>query len=257
MTDVLVCIKRVPETSSDVQLTDDQMDVDASYVGHTLSAHDECAIELASRIAEETGGTATALSVGTEDAVEQLRHAIALGCSQAVLLQADPATVGPADIARAIADEAGRRAEAGNGFDLVLVGNDAADTGDFQVGVRLGYLLDRPVVAGIATAEVDGDTVTARRVATAGTEIYELPLPAVVAVAEGGVDPRYPSVPGRMRAKKTHIDTSDVEFTPTGSGRVRLKRPAPTPSEVQVLGEGPEAASALVDVMYEIGVVPQ
>lgn len=252
-----MCIKRVPETSSEVRLTDDSMGIDAGFVGYTLSSHDECAIEVASQIADDTKGTATVLSVGSPEASEQLRGAIALGCRAATLLEADLDRFGPADVAAAIAAEVKSREDAGDGYDLVLVGNDAADTGDFQVGVRLAYLLGRPVVTGIATAEIDGDTVVAKAVGGAGTEIYSLPLPAVVAVQEGGVDPRYPSIPGRMRAKRARIDQRPAAVTPSGSGRVRLRRSAPRPSEVQILGEGPDAASALVDVMYEIGVVPR
>lgn len=257
MTDVLVCIKRVPETSSEVRLTDDSMGIDAGFVGYTLSSHDECAVEVASQVVDETKGTATALSVGSPDAAEQLRGAIALGCRAATLLEADLSEFGPADVAAAIAAEVKRRDESGDGYDLILVGNDAADTGDFQVGVRLAYLLGRPVVTGVASIDVDGDSVTARAVGGAGTEIYSLPLPAVVAIQEGGVDPRYPSIPGRMRAKRARIDQRPADVTPSGSGRVRLRRSAPRPSEVQILGEGPDAAPALVDVMYEIGVVPR
>lgn len=257
MTDVLVCIKRVPETSGEIRLTDDSMAIDAGFVGYTLSEHDECAIELAAQVAEETGGRATALSVGSADAVEQLRGAVALGIRGAILIEAEVDDFGPADVAAAIAAEVRRRADNGENFDLILVGNDAADTGDFQVGVRLGYALSRPVVTGIATVTVEGDRVIANGVATAGTEVYSLPLPAVIAVQQGGVDPRYPSIPGRMRAKKARIDTVDADVKPAGSGRVRLRHPAPHPSEVQILGEGPDAASALVDVMYEIGVVPR
>nr|WP_218852728.1 electron transfer flavoprotein subunit beta/FixA family protein [Spelaeicoccus albus] len=233
------------------------MDIDAGYVGYTLSSHDECAIELASQIAEETKGTATALSVGSPDAAEQLRGAVALGCRGAILLEAELGQFGPVDIAAAIAAEVARRSDDGEEFDLILVGNDAADTGDFQVGVRLAYLLGRPVAMGISTVEIDGDRVMARGVAGAGTEIYSLPLPAVVAIQEGGVDPRYPSIPGRMRAKRMKIEQRPADVTPSGSGRVRLRRSAPKPSEVQILGEGPDAAAALVDVMYEIGVVPR
>ncbi len=82
MTSVLVCIKRVPETSGQVLLADDGMSVDARHVGYTLSAHDECAIETAITVAKATDGEATVLSVGGEDSVEQIRDAVAVGCTQ-------------------------------------------------------------------------------------------------------------------------------------------------------------------------------
>ncbi|HLL07027.1 MAG TPA: hypothetical protein VK393_00075, partial [Nocardioidaceae bacterium] len=144
---------------------------------------------------------------------------------------------------------------AGTTYDLVLVGNDAADTGDFQVGVRLAYALGRPVVTGISTCAVEGDRVVARGDGPEGAEIYELPLPAVVAVQEGGVAPRYPSIPGRMKAKRTPIETLTPSVEPAGSGRVRLKLPPQQPSSVEILGEGPEAAPAVVDLLEKLGVV--
>ncbi|MDF3051830.1 MAG: Electron transfer flavoprotein beta subunit, partial [Pseudonocardia sp.] len=133
MTDVLVCIKRVPDAAGEVLLTADEQGVDARFVGFTVSEHENCAVELAVRIAADTGGTATVLTLGSEDAIEQLRTALGVGCSAAVLIEADPAGFGPADVAREIAAVVHAHAAEGRTYDLVLLGNDAADTGDFQV----------------------------------------------------------------------------------------------------------------------------
>lgn len=256
MTDVLACIKRVPDLGGEVSLTADAMSVDDRSLGHTVSPHEECAVELAIQTAAATGGVATVLTVGPDDAVEQLRNALAVGCAEAVLVHADPAAYGPADVAAAIAEVVRARAAAGTAPDLVVLGNDAADTGDFQVGIRLAYLLDRPVVAGVSTFEVDGDIVRARGGAPdGGTEVYEVPLPAVITVMEGGVEPRYPTIPGRMKAKKIQIEETEPGVEPGGSGRIRLTLPPVQPSQVRILGEGPEAAPALVDLFEELGVL--
>lgn len=251
MTNVLVCIKRVPETSSQVLLSEDGMTVDARHVGHTVSEHEEAAVEIAIQLAEATGGTATVLTLGPDDAVEQLRDAIAVGCSRAVHIEADSDAFGPADVATAIAQFVEGEADP---VDLILVGTDAADTGDFQVGVRLAYSLGRPVLSGISTIDVDGSTITARGAGPDGDEVFELPLPAVIAVSEGGVSPRYPSIVGRMKAKKTEIEVVHTEISPT-TQRVRLTSPPEQPSSVEVLGKGPEAAPAVVDMLIKIGVV--
>ena len=255
MTNVLVCIKRVPDTAGSVALTADEQAVDASRLGHTISTHEECAIELAVQIAQATDGTASVLTLGSDDAVEQLRDALALGCSDATLIEADGVAYGPADVAAAIADVIGARAADGTTYDLVLVGNDAADTGDFQVGVRLAYALERPVLTGISTIEITDDTAVAHGAGPTGTEVFELPLPAVIAVQEGGVEPRYPSIPGRMKAKRAPLETITPKREPIGNARVRLALPPEQPSSVQVLGQGPEAAPALVDILTEIGVI--
>jgi electron transfer flavoprotein beta subunit len=256
MSDVLVCIKRVPDLGSEITLTSDGMAVDDSSLGHTVSPHEDCAVELAIQTAKDTGGQATVLSLGSSDAVEQLRTALALGCTGAVLVEADAASYGPADVAAAIAEVVSAHEAAGTTYDLVLLGNDASDTGDFQVGIRLSYLLDRPVVTGVSTLSVDGATVTARGQAPdGGTEIFEVPLPAVLTVMEGGVEPRYPSIPGRMKAKKIAVEQVTPTLEPVGSGRVRLTLPEAQPSAVTILGEGPEAAGPVVDLLEKLGVV--
>jgi electron transfer flavoprotein beta subunit len=141
----------------------------------------------------------------------------------------------------------------------VLLGNDAADSGDFQVGIRLAYELGRPVVNGASTVAVedspDGQVVVAVGEGPEGQETYRVPLPAVVTIREGGVEPRYPSVPGRLKAKKVPIEERHPVSAPKGAGRVRLVLPPPTPSAVQVLGEGPEAAPAVVDLLEKLGVL--
>jgi electron transfer flavoprotein beta subunit len=252
---VLVCIKRVPGTSGQILLTDDAQRVDARHVGWAVSPHEECAVELATQVASATGGTATVLTVGSPDAVEQLRDALAVGCSAAVLVEADADALGPADVASAIADVVRAHAATGRAYDLVLLGNDAADTGDFQVPVRLAYALERPVLTGISVCEVQGDRVLARGDGPDGQEEFELPLPAVVAVLEGGVAPRYPSVMGRMKAKKVAVETVTPTIEPAGSGRVRLSLPPEQPSQVEVLGHGKDAAPAVVDLLERLGVL--
>jgi electron transfer flavoprotein beta subunit len=206
-------------------------------------------------VAKATDGTATVLTVGDDEATEQLRDALALGCGAAVLVEVNPADYGPADIAAVIADVVRDHEGQGRSYGLVLLGNDAADTGDFQVGVRLAYALGRPVVTGAAVVEAEGDKVVARVEATEGAAVFEAPVPAVVTVMEGGVEPRYPSIPGRMKAKRVQIETVTPSRTPAGSGRLRLQLPPVPPSQVEVLGKGPEAAAAVVDLLERLGVV--
>jgi electron transfer flavoprotein beta subunit len=255
MPNVLVCIKRVPDSSSQVVLTDDAMAVDGRFAGFTMSPHEECAVELAVQVTAATGGDAAVLTLGDAEAVEQLRSALAVGASAATLVEADASTLGPADVAREIASVVRAHEADGTAHDLVLLGNDAADSGDFQVGIRLAYELGRPVVNGARVVSVEGDIVTARVDGPDGSETYRVPLPAVVTVREGGVEPRYPSVPGRMKAKKVVVEERSPSAEPTGPKRVRLTLPPPVPSNVQILGEGAAAAPAVVDLLEELGVL--
>ena len=255
MTNVLVCVKRVPDSSGEVLLTADAQSVDARFVGFTVSPHESCAVELAVKIAEAGGGSATVLTLGPGDAVEQLRSALGVGCTAAVLIEADTVGFGPADVAREIAAAVSAHEASGRTYDLILLGNDAADTGDFQVGIRLAYELGRPVVNGIKTAAVAGGVATLRGDSPdGGVETFQVPLPAVATVLEGGVEPRYPTITGRMKAKKVKIETMEPRQAPGGPGRVRLTLPPAQPSTVEVLGEGPAAATAVVDLLQNLGV---
>jgi electron transfer flavoprotein beta subunit len=256
---VLVCVKRVPDATSEVVLTEDGQSVDGRFAGFTTSPHEECAVELAVQAATAIGGEATVLTLGDADAIEQLRAALAVGCTAATHVVADAQQFGPADVAREIAAVVREHEAAGRPHDLVLLGNDAADTGDFQVGIRLAYELDRPVITGVSTvavSEVEGRlSVTASGDGPDGYETYCVPLPAVVSVLEGGVQPRYPTVPGRMKAKKVQVEEREPTATPAGPARVRWSLPPAAPSDVQVLGKGPEAAPAVVDLLEKLGVL--
>jgi len=199
---ILVCIKRVPATGGRITLTADGEDIDTRFLGFTISPHEECAVEEAVRIVEARGGSTTVLTLGPEPASDQLRDAMAIGIERAVLLETDGGEWDPMATARAIVD-AIRTLEADGGpFDLLLFGNEAADTGDFQVGIRVAHALGRPIVTGIKGIELDdGRAVVRREAAGGGWEVFELDLPAVLAAKEGLNLPRYPSVPGRLRAK--------------------------------------------------------
>jgi electron transfer flavoprotein beta subunit len=251
---VLVCIKRVPDSSSQVVLTPDNQAVDGRHAGFTVSPHEECAIELAVRLADATGGLATVLTLGPAEATEQLRSALALGCGAAVHIEADGVAFGPADVAREIAAVVKSHSDEGRGYDLVLLGNDASDTGDFQVGIRLAYALGLPVVNGVSTLEVADRVVSAHVDGPDGPETYSVPTPMVGTVLEGGVEPRYPTLKGRMAAKKIEIERRAPSAEPVGSSRVQLRLPPPAPSSVEILGEGPEAAAAVVDLFEKLGV---
>jgi electron transfer flavoprotein beta subunit len=158
-------------------------------------------------------------------------------------------------VAREIAAVVKDHEASGRTHDLVLLGNDASDSGDFQVGIRLAYELGRPVVNGASTVTIEDGVAVAVGKGPEGQETYRVPLPAVITIREGGVEPRYPSVKGRMQAKKVQVEERSPAAEPRGPQRVKLLLPPPTPSSVQILGEGPEAAPAVVDLFEQLGVL--
>src|ERR1700729_1467255 len=188
--------------------------------GFTISPHEECAVEEAVRLVERFGGSVPVASLGPVAAEEQLRSCLALGAGAAVLLEtADGVETGP--IATAAAPHS---VAAAGSFDLVLLGNEASDTGDYQVGIRLAHLLGRPVATGIKALSVadDGTSLSASRTYRGVVETFTLPLPCVVTVKEGINLPRYPSLPGRLRAKRAVIKRVPLEAAgPAIAGDVR------------------------------------
>jgi len=254
--EVLVCVKRVPATGGRITLTDDEQQIDTRFLGFTVSPHEECAVEEAVRIVEAHGGSSTVLTLGADVSVEQLRDAVAMGVQRAILLETDGEEWDPVGTAAAIADVVRAEQQAGGGFDVLLFGNEAADTGDYQVGIRVAHALGLPCVTGIKHLELADGRATARReAASGGWEIFEVALPAVFTVKEGINLPRYPSVPGRMRAKQKEIER--IVPTPRLGGleRLRLKLPPEQESQVEILGTGPEAAPAVVELLQRLGVV--
>ena len=116
MADILVCIKRVPDVSGEVLLTDDGQHVDARHVGYTVSPHELCAVELAVQVAGDTGGSVTVVTLGTDESVDKLRDAVAVGATGAILVEVDdPDAFGPRDVASALAEVV----QSGS-YDLVL-----------------------------------------------------------------------------------------------------------------------------------------
>jgi electron transfer flavoprotein beta subunit len=252
---ILVCVKRVPATGGRITLTADGRDIDTRYLGFTVSPHEECAVEEAVRIVEAQGGSSTVLTLGPEVAGEQLRDAMAIGIERAVLLETDGSDWDPMATAGAIVDAIRALEAEGETFDLLLFGNEAADTGDFQVGIRVATALGRPAVTGIKAIEIADGRVIARREAAGGWEVFELPMPAVLAVKEGLNLPRYPSVPGRLRAKKKEIVRLTPQPRPGGPTKERLRLPEGNESTVEVIGQGAGAAPAVVELLTRLGVL--
>lgn len=238
-----------------IVLTEDEQRIDARNLGFTVSPHEECAIEEAIQLVESHGGSSTVLTLGPDEATEQLRDALALGINHAVLLETDDAEWDPIATAGAIAEAVRLQQEEGSDFDILLFGNEAADTGGYQVGIRVAHALDMPCVTGIKALEINDGTATARRQSSSGWEIYETALPAVFTVKEGINLPRYPSMPGRLRAKKAEINRIQPQQDKGGPVKVKLKTPEEQESRVEILGEGTDAVPKVVEILAELGMV--
>ncbi len=252
---ILVCVKRVPSPGAIINVTEDEQSVDTTNLGFTTSPHEECALEEAVQITEREEGTVTVLTLGPPESEEQLRYAASVGATEIILVPTDGTDWDPQRTAAAIS-EAIEASESENGvYDLVLFGNESADSSGFQVGIRVANKLGRPMVNGIKGIDFEGEELLARREVDGGFEVYRISRPAMLGIKEGINLPRYPTMRGRLASKKVELGQSEAN-TPAGDqGSVRLHQPTETVSETTILGTDESAASAVVDILEEIGVL--
>jgi electron transfer flavoprotein beta subunit len=252
---VLACVKRVPMTGGRIVLTDDAQAIDTRHLGFTISPHEECGVEEAIRLVEANGGESVVLTLGPAEAEEQLRDAMALGVDRAIHLVTDGEEWDPQATAAAIVD-AIRADESESGvFDVVFFGNEAADSGNYQVGIRVAHALGRPVATGLKGVTVDGSSARCEQEVAGGRDVFELSLPAVVTVKEGLNFPRFPSVPGRLRAQRKPLAASTPARPGSRLEKLRLVVPEGEGKQAEVLGHGSDAAPRVVEVLQQIGVV--
>ena len=250
---ILCCVKRVPMTGGRIVLTADEQAIETRHLGFTISPHEECGVEEAVRIVEAHGGSSTVLTLGAPEAEEQLRDAMALGVDRAILLQADAELDGQGTAAAILEAIEAERA-AGTEYDLIFFGNESADAGNYQVGIRVAHALGRPCVTGLKAIAVEDGGVRCEQEVPGGRDVYRVPLPAVVTVKEGLNLPRYPSVPAKLRAKSKPVTVLPVERPPSRLEKLRLVVPEGAGKQAEMLGQGTEAAPRVVEVMQQLGV---
>jgi electron transfer flavoprotein beta subunit len=244
-----VCVKRVPITGGRMVLTEDAQGLDTKHLGFTISPHEECAVEEAVRIVEAGGGEVVVLTLGPAEAEEQLRDCMAIGADRGVLVKVDDEW-DPQATAAQIAEIA--RAE--GPFDLIILGNESADAGNYQVGIRVAYALGLAVVTGLKKIDVADGRARCERDVGGARDVYEVPLPAVLTVLEGLNLPRYPSVPGRLRAKSKPLAVLEPDRPESRLERLRLVVPEGQGKQAEVLGTGADAAPRVVEIMQQLGV---
>jgi len=252
---ILVGIKRVPATAGQITLTPDGQEIDTRYLGFTVSPHEECAVEEAVRLTEKHGGSSTVLTLGPEAAIDQLRDAMALGIERALLLETDGREWDPVATSSAIVEAIEAERNAGRTYDLVMFGNESADSAGYQVGVRVADALDLPCVTGIKALEISHGRAMVRRQTESGWEVADIPLPAVLTVKEGINLPRYPSLPGRLKAKKKDIERITPQWRGGGLEKIRLKLPVQAGHTVEILGKDGDAGTQVVELLQRLGLL--
>lgn len=215
---IFVLLKRTFDTEEKIVISNGSIVEDgAEFI---INPYDEYAVEEAIQIRDSQGGEVTVVSVGGEEAEKQLRTALAMGADKAVLINIeDDIENGDQFTTSKILAEFLQGKEA----DLILAGNVAIDGGSGQVGPRVADLLDIPYITTITNITVDGTSVKIVRDVEGDSETIEAALPLLVTAQQGLNEPRYPSLPGIMKAKKKPLEELELDDLDLDEDDVKAK----------------------------------
>ncbi|WP_261133172.1 electron transfer flavoprotein subunit beta/FixA family protein [Bacillus sp. Marseille-Q3570] len=202
---IYVILKRTFDTEEKIAIENGKISEDG--VEFIINPYDEYAVEEAIKLRDEHGGEVTVVTVGEEESDKQLRTALAMGADKAVLIDDEDVEDGDQYSTAKILAAYFENKE----VDIILGGNVAIDGASGQVGPRLAELLDIPHVTTITKLEVDGTTATIERDVEGDVEVIETSLPVLVTAQQGLNEPRYPSLPGIMKAKKKPLEELELD----------------------------------------------
>ncbi|MCX7733358.1 MAG: electron transfer flavoprotein subunit beta/FixA family protein [bacterium] len=211
---ILVPIKRTHDPYSKIKLKPDGSGIDTSNIKFVINPFDEIAVEEALRKKEKHGGEVVILSIGTQEAVEQIRTALAMGADRGILVDTAGKTLDQDSIARIMVKIIGEEKP-----DLVIMGKQAIDDDSNQVGQLLSEYLNWPQATFASKVDIQDKKATVVREVDGGLETVEVDLPAIITTDLRLNQPRYASLPGIMKAKQkplkvVKLDELGVDITP-------------------------------------------
>jgi len=203
---IYVLLKRTFDTEEKIAVSNGQIEDDSAEF--IINPYDEYAVEEAIKQRDAHGGEVTVVTIGDDESEKQLRTALAMGADQAVLINTeddledgDPFTT--AKILEAFFED--------KDADLILAGNVAIDEASGQVGPRVAERLNMPFVTTIVGLEIEDNTAKIEKDVEGDIEQLEVPLPLLVTCQQGLNEPRYPSLPGIMKAKKKPLEELEID----------------------------------------------
>jgi electron transfer flavoprotein beta subunit len=249
---IWVCLKQTFDTEEKIRLVDGQVVEDqANWV---INPYDEYALEEALKLREQFGGDVIVVSVGPERVETALRHALAMGADQAVIIsgvEGDEYVVSKA-LANYLQDKE---------IDIILTGNQSVDNGAGQVGVRLAEELKLPHVTSVVKLAVEQEQVQLERDVEGDIYIMEGKLPLLITCQQGLNNPRYPSLPNIMKSKKKPIDTIQAEQLSGLDKEAKTETVdrylPPQRKACQFVNNGnlPDAANELVSILFDKAII--
>ena len=241
---ILVCMKQVPDTEATIKIGSDQKSVNESGIKFIVNPYDEYAIEEALLIKEAgKAESITAIGLGPDRVKDALRTAVAMGVDDVVHLKTDSNELDGLTTAKLLAAQIQE-----TGFDLVLMGKEAIDDGNMQVGPMLSELLDVPCLTVVTKLELEDNKITAEREGDGSVQVLETNCPCIVTCQKGLNEPRYPSIRGVMMAKKKQINEKVVDLEQPSVAVTSFSYPAARAAG-KIVGEGVDAVPELVKLL--------
>ncbi|MCM3782623.1 electron transfer flavoprotein subunit beta/FixA family protein [Neobacillus mesonae] len=246
---IVVLLKQTFDTEE--KITIDNGTISEDGVKFVINPYDEYAVEEAVKLRDEHGGSVTLLSVGPDRTAEALRTALAMGADEAVLISDERIPDDEYAVSKVLYSYLSQEKP-----DLILGGNFSVDRGSGQVAIRLAELLNIPHAASITKITLDGSKAEVHRDAEGDLEVLTLPLPAILTAQQGLNEPRYPSLPGIMKAKKKPFKTlllEDLYLTEAdvqpATKQVELSLPPERSAGKILKGEAAEVTRELVSLL--------
>ena len=199
---IIVCTKQTPDTAANMTV-DDAGVVSWGDAPLVINPWDEYAVEAALQKVKEQGGSTTVISMGAEDETEALKHALAMGCNEAVLVS-DPALAGSDNVA--VARVLAAAIQKVGDVELAFFGKQAVDSDTGTLPSQVARILGWPALTLVSTiTELGEGGIKAERAIEEGRQVVESKLPAVVSVTKDYGEPRYPSFMGIRKAARAEI----------------------------------------------------
>lgn len=248
---ILVLVKQVPDTATRIRINAEGNGIVTDGIKWVINPYDEFAIEEALRVREKFGGEVVAVAVGPARVEEAIRQTLAMGADRAVHVKVDD------DLDSAQAAHALAAAARDEGFDLIFSGKQAVDDDAAQVGPRVAVELGIPQITVVLKLDVDASAqrVRVERELEGATELVESPMPVLLTAQRGLNEPRYPTLPNIMKAKKKPVAVKtleDLDAVMVPQMRIEsLSLPPERPAARILEGDPQDAARELVRLLHE------
>ena len=238
---ILVCISKVPDTTSKINFIENNTKFDENGVQYIVNPYDEWyALVRALELVESSSGSVTTITVGRSSDDPTIRKALAIGANDAIRIDADPTD--SFFVAKQIASYAAKQ-----NYDIIMSGKETIDYNGAQIGSMISEFLDMPFVSLANKLEIDGSKAVLERDVQGGIEVVEVEMPLVLSAAKGMAEQRIPNMRGIMAARSKPLKVIDPIDQKVLTSVVKFELPNPKTGCKYI---DPENMDELVELLH-------